>query len=209
MKRSRIIALLVAGIAVGLVATHAKPIGRRLYDAYLARFVYPKTDLAAALRAYRVAHPGAIEKRLVVDKSDSRLSVYANDALLKTYAVLQGRVPEKDKEVEGDLATPEGEFYICRKNPTSAFHKFLLISYPSKEDAERGLRRNLITPGEYRRIIEANENRAAPPQDTRLGSNIGIHGGACWTLGCISLTDEEIDELYGYVDTGTPVVIRK
>jgi lipoprotein-anchoring transpeptidase ErfK/SrfK len=49
-----------------------------------------------------------------------------------------------------------------------------------------------------------------PPWDTRLGGEIFIHGhGASrdWTRGCIALDNEDMRELYGLVDVGTPVTI--
>jgi lipoprotein-anchoring transpeptidase ErfK/SrfK len=46
-----------------------------------------------------------------------------------------------------------------------------------------------------------------------LGSTIGIHGGAReglpkdWTAGCIGMYDEDVEEIFEYIDKGTSVVI--
>jgi murein L,D-transpeptidase YafK len=209
VTRRRLLLLLILVMAAAIAATRAKPIARYVANAYLTRFAYPMTSLAQRAREHVASHPGETGKRLVFDKSDSRLEVWEGGEMLKSYAALQGHFPERDKRVEGDFATPEGEFYICRKNPQSAFHKFLLISYPNKEDAERGLRDRLISREEYRQIVTAIDHHGAPPQNTRLGGNVGIHGGACLTWGCVSLTDDEIDELYGWTDLGTKLTIRR
>ena len=47
---------------------------------------------------------------------------------------------------------------------------------------------------------------------TTLGGDIYIHGGGNaprdWTDGCIAVTDEEIQEIWSLVPTGTKVVIH-
>jgi murein L,D-transpeptidase YafK len=209
MKRRRLLLLLILAIAAAVAATRAKPIAGYVANEYFTRFVYPKTSLAQKAREHVALHPGETGKWLVFDKSESRLEVWEGSEMLKSYAARQGHFLERDKRVEGDFATPEGEFCICRKNPRSAFHKFLLISYPNQEDAERGLRDRLISRREYQQIVTAIDRHTAPPQNTRLGGNVGIHGGACLTWGCISLTDDEIDELYGWADLGTRITIRQ
>jgi lipoprotein-anchoring transpeptidase ErfK/SrfK len=57
-----------------------------------------------------------------------------------------------------------------------------------------------------------------PPQHTRLGGEIYIHGsppqgavgtaGQDWTRGCIALDNEAIRDLHERVQLGTPVTIR-
>jgi lipoprotein-anchoring transpeptidase ErfK/SrfK len=49
-----------------------------------------------------------------------------------------------------------------------------------------------------------------PPQNTKLGSEIYIHGcGAVrdWTEGCIALADEDIKEIFDSIPIGTRVNI--
>ena len=146
---------------------------------------------------------------IIVDKSDGKLYVYIDGGLKKTYDAKFGSV-EGDKEIEGDRKTPEGEFYICVKNPHSRYRLSLGLSYPGREDAERGLREGLITKEQHDRIVAAIERRAVPPWKTRLGGEIFIHGysGPGGTLGCIALSNEDIEELYKIANVGTRVVIR-
>lgn len=148
--------------------------------------------------------------RLIVKKSERRLEVYDGDKLLKTYKIVLGFAPEGDKETEGDGKTPLGEFYVFTKNPESRFYLSLGLSYPSVEDAERGLRENLISPEEHGEIVRAIGEKRMPPQKTRLGGEIYIHGGGTesdWTWGCMALKDEEIKELFDAVPVGARVSI--
>lgn len=146
---------------------------------------------------------------LVVLKSKRKLVVYSRGQVLATYRVGLGSNPHDDKQVEGDGCTPEGKFYICTKNPGSKFTRSLGISYPNKEDAQRGLDAGLISKPEYGKIVRAIDEGKAPPWNTPLGGEICIHGGGPdWTVGCIALDNNHIRELYELACIGTPVIIR-
>jgi murein L,D-transpeptidase YafK len=153
--------------------------------------------------------------RIVVHKAARTLVVYRGDRAERHYPVALGRNSTADKAIEGDEATPLGEFFICAKNPRSQFFLSMCLSYPNAEDAERGLAANLITPAEHAAILAALARRAMPPQHTRLGGEIYIHGqpGARaaasenGTRGCIALDDPAMRELFDLSTIGTPVLI--
>ena len=153
-----------------------------------------------------------IEKpRIVVYKKDRKLELYSDQKLLRTYRVGLGFSPVADKQREGDGATPEGDFYVFVKNNKSAYYLSLGVSYPNAEDAERGLRDGLITRAQRDEIVEAIRKKVAPPQYTKLGGLIYIHGHGAksdWTWGCVALENEDIKELYDAVSVGTPVTIK-
>jgi len=154
--------------------------------------------------------PKLTNPKLVVRKSERKLEVYDGDKLIKTFSMVLGFTPIGDKEVEGDGRTPEGEFYVFTKNPESRFHLSLGISYPDREDAARGLKQKLITEEEYDEIVKAIDEKRMPPQKTKLGGEIYIHGGGTasdWTDGCVALKDEEITELFNTIPAGTRVTI--
>jgi murein L,D-transpeptidase YafK len=154
--------------------------------------------------------PEMATPRLVLIKRDRKLDVFDGDRLIKTYRVSLGFSPVGDKEIEGDGKTPEGEFYIFTKNHKSQFYLSLGISYPSIEDAERGLQKGLISGEEHDAIVEAVKSRRMPPQSTALGGLIYIHGGGTgkdWTYGCAALRDEDIRQLFNAIPLGTPVTI--
>lgn len=151
-----------------------------------------------------------VEPRIVVSKSARRLELYSQGSVVRTYHIALGSEPVNDKECAGDRRTPEGEFYVCVKNAASKFTLSLGLSYPNREDAERGLRDHLITRAEHDRIIRALEKHLRPPWDTALGGEIFIHGGGTasdWTWGCVALDDADIRELFDAVPLGTPVRI--
>lgn len=148
---------------------------------------------------------------VVIAKGKRRLELYSAGALVRTYKIGLGLNPIPDKARRGDHATPEGEFYVFTKNNKSAFYLSLGISYPNIEDAERGLRENMISRAQYNAIVRAIRRKGTPPQNTALGGDIYIHGNGSsrdWTWGCVALEDEDIGELFEAVAVGTTVTIK-
>ncbi|HUI07258.1 MAG TPA: L,D-transpeptidase [Verrucomicrobiae bacterium] len=147
--------------------------------------------------------------RIVICKQARTLVVYDGDEEVMRGPVVLGK-NSADKQREGDLATPEGSFYVCCKNPESQYHRFLGLSYPNLEDAARGLRDQLITRAEYEQIREATARRDCPPWKTALGGEVGLHGpgpNTTWTHGCIAMSIEQIERLYDLLEVGDEVTI--
>ena len=151
------------------------------------------------------------DPRIIVYKGARRLELHSGNRLLRTYRIGLGFSPVADKQREGDGATPEGKFYVFVKNSKSAYYLSLGLSYPNAEDAARGLRDGLITQAEHDEIQAAIRKKKAPPQYTKLGGLIYIHGhgaGSDWTWGCVALENSDIKKLYDSVSVGTPVTIK-
>ncbi|MDP4182267.1 MAG: L,D-transpeptidase [Bacillota bacterium] len=157
---------------------------------------------------------------LYIDLSRRLLYFKYKDKSLKQYVIAAGiKTNSGDKHIEGDCRTPRGEFYICQKAihapPRSdSGSRWMLLSYPNIEDAARGLKNRLINKYTYGKIKNAIENKKVPPQNTKLGGLVGIHGGARpdyladWTGGCIGMYDKDAEEIYKYLKCGSKVVIR-
>lgn len=157
--------------------------------------------------------PAPIEYRIVVAKQARRLDLLSGSRLQRSYAIVLGRNSAADKSVEGDEATPVGEYYICAKNPRSRHFLSVCLSYPNAGDAERGLAAGLISADEHEQILDAIRGRRMPPQHTRLGGEIYIHGRGArddprGTRGCIALNNDDMQELYDRAGIGTSVTIH-
>lgn len=119
---------------------------------------------------------GKLKIYMRVFKSEKQIELWGkNDtdtkySLIKTYEVCRtsGRLGPKRKQ--GDLQIPEGFYQIDRFNPNSNFYLSLGINYPNKSDRILG-------------------------EKGKLGGDIFIHG-ACVTIGCLPITDDQIKELY-------------
>ncbi|MFY9608503.1 MAG: L,D-transpeptidase [Blastocatellia bacterium] len=152
-----------------------------------------------------------VEPRIEVSKSKRELILYSAGKAVRVYRIGLGSNPKDDKRAQGDGCTPEGEFYVCSKNPKSSYYLSLGLSYPNDEDAERGLRDKLISKAQRDQIVRSIRGRSCPPWNTRLGGEVFIHGNGSssdWTLGCVALDNENMKELFGVIPKGTPVKIR-
>ncbi|HUK83987.1 MAG TPA: L,D-transpeptidase [Verrucomicrobiae bacterium] len=149
-------------------------------------------------------------RRVVITKHARTLTLFDGEEEVLLIPVVLGKNPA-DKRREGDLATPEGQFYVCYKNPDSDYHRFVGVSYPNLEDAERGLRDKLITRAEFEQIRDAITQRKCPPWKTALGGEVGLHGpcpNVTWTHGCIAMDLQQIERLYDLLDLGDEVIIE-
>lgn len=115
-----------------------------------------------------------------------------HDQVLKTYRIALGYAPLGDKRHEGDGRTPEGRYYIDRRNPNSEFHLSLGISYPNRAD-----------------IAEAAALGKPAGGDIFIHGRAGRHRGKGrdWTAGCIAVKDREIEDIYAMVREGTVIDI--
>lgn len=149
-------------------------------------------------------------------KSERKMELRQGDAVLGQFRVALGQQPRLGKELQGDSRTPVGRYYVSEKKAESRFHRFLGISYPNVDDAERGYRRGLIDAGQWADIFFANLRGDAPPWHTILGGRVGIHGYGDrpyvpidWTEGCIAVSNDDIELIYDRASLGTPVIINE
>lgn len=128
-----------------------------------------------------------------VFKETRKMYLMHHNKALKEYDIDLGFAPEGHKEQKGDGRTPEGTYYVDRRNPNSSYHLSLGINYPNDTDRE-----------------SAKEAGVNP------GGDIFIHGGPRaasekgrrdWTAGCIAVKDKEIEDIYAMVRDGTPIHI--
>ena len=147
--------------------------------------------LAACTAAPTWAAPAQADM-IVVFKESRRLYLYQGGEAFRSYPIGLGWAPEGNKRVEGDGRTPEGSYYINRRNPQSSFHLSLGISYP-----------------------DPNQQAAAVAEGRNPGGEIFIHGGlgnrrqsGDWTAGCIAVSDRDVEEIWQLVPDGTLIVIQ-
>jgi murein L,D-transpeptidase YafK len=142
---------------------------------------------------------GKIADKIVVEKSARRLLLLSQGAVLKSYVISLGWQPEDKKLSEGDGRTPEGNYKIDSRNPNSAFHLSLHISYPNDHDLKNA------KAGGY------SAGNAVMIHGMKNGYGwIGkLHRFIDWTAGCIAVTDSDIEEIWQAVPDGTLIEIRK
>lgn len=141
---------------------------------------------------------------IIVDKAAYKLFLFKDGALHSSYPVELGQNPYDDKWRRGDSCTPEGTYKITWKRDIgqTIFYRAFLINYPNAEDKIR-----------FRQLLDSG----TIPADSEIGGDIEIHGqgsgkpgnagGYNWTLGCISLSNDDIDAIFPHMENGDMVTI--
>lgn len=142
---------------------------------------------------------------IVISKHNYELNVYDDDGWLVTYPVVFGNKDLGDKKMQGDRETPEGSFKIVSKRPHEKWDRFMMLNYPTAESYAK---------------FNAWKAQGIIPANAQIGGGVGIHGTwphesyaidqyQNWTEGCISMKNEDVEELYQMIPIGTTVVIKK
>ena len=135
---------------------------------------------------------------IVVSKADRVLTLYKSGRKVLSYPVRLGFNGIREKQFQGDGATPEGRYRVTamRGQGQTQFYRALALDYPNAED-----RRRFELAKKSGRIASAKS----------IGGQIEIHGVEnelmAQTLGCIMLDNPHMAALFERVSTGTPVTI--
>jgi murein L,D-transpeptidase YafK len=151
----------------------------------------------AVLAAYPAAATEIVADRVVVHKAARRLALYNGSRLLGEYKVALGLSPVGQKEREHDFRTPEGRYFLARRNTRSDFFLSIQVSYPNKEDELRA-RKNRWPPGGSI-MIHGLPNAPKHPA-TYYATND-------WTDGCIALSNSDMVEVWLRTQDNIPIDI--
>lgn len=107
-------------------------------------------------------------------KHEDEFEVWAGDKdqpmkLIATWGICAASGELGPKRAEGDLQVPEGYYKVGYFHPMSSYYLSALVDYPNASDRKRG--------------------------GPNPGGQILIHG-RCASIGCLSMTDERIEEIY-------------
>jgi murein L,D-transpeptidase YafK len=130
----------------------------------------------------------------VVNKAKRELLLLREGNVIRSSKIALGRNPVGPKRRQGDGKTPEGSYTISGRNPASAFHRSLRISYPNAAGRKRARAEGVNPGGDI--MIHGLPNG--------MGSIGAAHRLRDWTDGCVALTDAEIEEVWRLVPNGTP-----
>jgi murein L,D-transpeptidase YafK len=159
---------------------------------------YWAASLLIVASAARHASAESTVDRVIINKAKRELLLMHGGKVVKSYAVALGRNPIGPKTRQGDGKTPEGVYSISGRNPASAFHRALRVSYPNSTDRAQAKRRGVAPGGDI--MIHG-----LPNGQGHIGK---AHRLTDWTEGCIAVTNEEIEEIWGMVADGTKVEIN-
>jgi murein L,D-transpeptidase YafK len=130
---------------------------------------------------------------IVVSKSKRVLELRADKEILKRYSVDLGFTPQGHKLRSGDGRTPEGLYWIDRRNPRSEFYLSIGVSYPNAVDVARARTLGVDPGGDI--MIHGQPMRRPKGRDRD------------WTAGCIAVSNDEIEEIWALTPLGVPITI--
>ncbi|HEY2591929.1 MAG TPA: L,D-transpeptidase family protein [Steroidobacteraceae bacterium] len=195
-----------AGLRLGLVATAALAALLPLGGAWAHG---PRAERVSINPPASIAQPpqgetlGVAElpvaDRVVVHKSLRRLDLMRGNTILRSYKIALGLNPVGQKERSGDFRTPEGRYYLTRRNPRSDYFLSIQVSYPNNADLQRAHRHRWEAGGSI--MIHGLPNRLnRPPQ---------YYERYDWTDGCIAVTDSDMLEIWLMTRENTPIDILR
>jgi murein L,D-transpeptidase YafK len=135
--------------------------------------------------------------RIVVHKAERRLYLMRGSSVLRSYRVALGLNPVGQKERAGDSRTPEGKYYLTRRNPRSDYFLSIQVSYPNERDVRRA-HRNRLDPGGLIMI------HGLPNQPHRLPD---YYESQDWTDGCIGVSNSDMLEIWLMTPDNAPIDI--
>mgnify|MGYP001125027891 CR=1 FL=1 len=138
-----------------------------------------------------ITYGGPPVTRIEVHKAARRMYLLHNETVLQSHDIDLGFAPDGHKTTEGDGRTPEGRYFIDRRNPNSAFYLSLGISYPNENDRAQAQARGVSPGGDI--FIHGTPRQFRRQKD--------------WTVGCIAVPDREMRHIYAMVREGTPIDI--
>jgi lipoprotein-anchoring transpeptidase ErfK/SrfK len=182
----------------------------RASRALLAQTTVLTRELGRYADDKRIAHWQAMAKHtidwsrthqttaIVVSKADRTLTLYKSGHKVQSYPVRLGFNGIREKQYQGDGATPEGRYHVTTKRGRgqTQFYRALVLDYPNADD---------------RRRFDHAKTSGKIATSKSIGGQIEIHGVdnelMAQTLGCIMLDNPQMSTLFERVSPGTPVTI--
>jgi len=179
------------------LATVAKRKQRLTWGTFLVLCAFIVSACAPA-RADSLPQKTEKADSILILKKDHTMELLAGGKVIRTYKVALGSGGLAPKQREVDGRTPEGHYIIDAKSEHSSYHKALHVSYPNASDRKHAASLG-VPPGGAIMI------HGLPNGKGWIGARHRLYD---WTLGCIAITDEEMDEVWKLVAVGAPVEIR-
>jgi len=138
-----------------------------------------------------------IADHLVVRKAERRLFLMRGANVLRSYHIALGLHPTGQKERSGDYRTPEGRYFLTRRNPRSDYFLSIQVSYPNEHDLQRARSHRWDAGGSIMIHGLPNQLSRSPEYYERTD----------WTDGCIAVTNSDMLEIWLMTPDRVPIDI--
>jgi murein L,D-transpeptidase YafK len=134
---------------------------------------------------------------VVVHKTERRMLLLHGETVVRSYKIALGLNPVGQKERAGDYRTPEGRYYLTRRNPRSDYFLSILVSYPNETDMKRAHKNHWDAGGSI--MIHGLPNQ--------LKHEPRYYEISDWTDGCIALSNADMVEVWLLTPDNVPIDI--
>jgi murein L,D-transpeptidase YafK len=139
-----------------------------------------------------------VADKVLVEKSARKLHLLKDGEPFRTFAIALGIAPAGDKLTEGDFKTPEGHYFLDRRNPNSDFFLSIRISYPGPDDRARARAEGVDPGGQI--MIHGQPNDPA--------YSAAYYRSTDWTNGCIAVSNSDMIDIWLMTPGNVPIEIR-
>ena len=136
--------------------------------------------------------------KIVIEKAARKLHLLQDGEAFRTINISLGIMPVGDKQREGDFKTPEGDYTLDRRNPSSDYFLSIRVSYPNSNDV-REAREQGVSPGGAIMIH-------GQPNEPKYSET--YYRTQDWTNGCIAVSNSDMIDIWLMTDENTPIEIR-
>lgn len=147
-----------------------------------------------------VIHAGEfpVADKVLIEKSSRKLHLLQDGVAFRTFNIALGIVPVGDKTQEGDFRTPEGNYVLDMRNPSSEFFLSIRVSYPNADDIREAAARGVSPGGSIMIHGQPNEPKHSE----------AFYRTQDWTNGCIAVSNSDMIDIWLMTDENTPIEIR-
>jgi len=138
-----------------------------------------------------------VATRVVVRKGERRMDLMRGSEVLRSYKIALGLQPAGPKERAGDFRTPEGRYYLTRRNARSDYFLSIQVSYPSDTDLKKAKKGGWDPGGSI--MIHGLPNR--------LRHDPAYYLARDWTDGCIAVSNSDMVEIWLLTQNEIPIDI--
>lgn len=183
------VAVLLSGCSFNLFGSkETKPSG-------VTGGTYPSSGCSQAMSS-------TLADKIVVDKSDRKMTLYRNGSAIGSMLVSLGENDHKGPKVKrGDRKTPIGTYRILDKRCHTVKYMAMTISYPNATDRAKAAKRG-VDPGSMITIH-------GQPHWNADGHGDKYTLTKDWTEGCIALSNGGMKELWSKIKVGTPIILQE
>jgi murein L,D-transpeptidase YafK len=139
-----------------------------------------------------------VADKVLVLKGERRLQLLRRGQVLREYKIALGLNPVGHKQRSGDFRTPEGNYFLTRRNPRSDYFLSIQVSYPNQADARLARRNGWDAGGAIMIHGLPNELKRTPEYYERTD----------WTDGCIAVSNADMLEIWLLTPDHVPIDIR-